>query len=194
VWKGAKWPTRNHRPTLSYQEKVREDTRGHERDDRQPAISMTPPLDRRDFLARLVALPIATGLSLKTRRKAPRPPMTVYMSPECGCCGAWTNYVRAAGFKVTVKEVDDADAIRKDLGIPAALASCHTAVVGSYLIEGHVPADLIDRILAEKPTARGLAVPGMPGTAPGMDVPGSKEKYDVLLFTSAGKATVFAKR
>lgn len=118
--------------------------------------------------------------------------MTVYKSPTCGCCKDWVKHVEKAGFKVTVKDLADVAPIKKDLGLPLALASCHTAVVGAYLIEGHVPADLIDKMLAEKPTARGLAIPGMPPSAPGMDIPGTK--YDVLLFTADGKTKVYASR
>jgi len=123
-----------------------------------------------------------------------RPPMTVYKSPSCGCCKNWVAHVQKAGFTVTIKDVADVDPVKRDLGVPAALASCHTAVLGAYVIEGHVPADVIDRLLAEKPAGRGLAVPGMPQSAPGMDVPGSKDHYDILLFTAAGKTSVYAKR
>jgi hypothetical protein len=140
----------------------------------------------------MAALPIVTALGVGARPKRVRPPMTVYKSPTCGCCTKWVEHVQKAGFKVTVKDMADVDPIKKDLGMPAALASCHTAVVGAYLVEGHVPADLIDKMLAEKPAARGLAVPGMPASSPGMDMPG--EKYDVLLFTADGKTRVYARR
>jgi hypothetical protein len=155
---------------------------------------MTLPLDRRGFLTRFAMLPIVTGLELSTRRKAPRPPMTVYKSPTCGCCKKWIEHVEKAGFRVTVKDLPDVSGIKRDMGVPAALASCHTALVGAYVIEGHVPADLIDKLLADKPVARGLAVPGMPGSSPGMDVPGSNEHFDVMLFTAEGKSRVYAKR
>lgn len=118
--------------------------------------------------------------------------MTVYKSPSCGCCKKWIEHIEKAGFKVTVKDIPDVTPYKKDLGVPAALASCHTGVIGAYLIEGHVPADLIDKLLAEKPAGRGLAIPGMPQSAPGMDIPG--QKYDVLLFTTDGKTKVFASR
>lgn len=152
-------------------------------------------LNRREFLIRLAAAPLAVApivTALPARRV--RPPMTVYKSPTCGCCKAWVTHVEKAGFKVTVKDMPDANlaALKKDLGMPQALASCHTAVLGAYLIEGHVPADLIDKLLAEKPAGRGLAIPGMPPSAPGMDIPGTK--YDVLLFTSDGKTKVYASR
>lgn len=122
--------------------------------------------------------------------------MTVYKSPTCGCCAKWVDHVKDAGYKVTVKDVKDPDlaALKKDLGVPTALTSCHTAVVGAYLVEGHVPADLIDKMLAEKATGRGLAVPGMPAGSPGMEMGAQTDRYDVLLFTTDGKTKVFAKR
>jgi hypothetical protein len=149
---------------------------------------MTAKLNRREFLIRLAVAPIVTALPLSRAR----PPMTVYKSPTCGCCKEWVKHVEKAGFKVTVKDLVDVNPIKKDLGLPLALASCHTAVVGAYLIEGHVPADLIDKLLAEKPKARGLTIPGMPSSAPGMDIPG--QKYDVLIFTSDGKTKIYASR
>lgn len=145
-------------------------------------------MHRRDFLTRMALAPIVTALPSKRAR----PPMTVYKTPTCGCCKKWVEHVEKAGFKVTVKDMPDVSPVRKDLGVPAALASCHTAVVGAYLIEGHVPADLIDKMLAEKPAGRGLTIPGMPASAPGMDLPG--QKYDVLLFTIDGKTKIYASR
>jgi hypothetical protein len=149
-------------------------------------------LNRREFLGRLAVLPIVTALP--ERRRRARPPMTVYKSATSGCCKDWVKHAEKGGFKVTVKDVPDAglSQIKKDLGLPPGLASCHTTVVGAYLIEGHVPADLVDKLLAEKPKARGLTIPGMPQSAPGMDIPG--QKYNVLLFTTDGKTTVYASR
>lgn len=155
---------------------------------------MSAFLDRRDFLARFAAVPIVTALGMRPKklRDQARPRMTVYKTPACGCCGKWVTHVEKAGFKVTVKDVESTDAIRKEMGVPAALGSCHTAIVGKYIVEGHVPADLIDKMLAQQPAARGLTIPGMPASAPGMDMPG--QKYDVLLFTSDGKTSVYASR
>jgi hypothetical protein len=155
---------------------------------------VSTPLDRRDFLARFAALPIVSALAGGRSKKQARPPMTVYKEPTCGCCSKWVDHVKEAGYKVTVRDVKDMAPIKKDLGVPAALASCHTAVVGAYLVEGHVPADLIDKMLAEKATGRGLAVPGMPSGSPGMEVGGVPDRYDVLLFGTDGKTRVFAKR
>ena len=156
---------------------------------------MSEPLDRRDFLARFAAFPIVSALAGGRVRRQARPTMTVYKSPTCGCCAKWIDHVRAAGFTVAIRDVNDINAVKKDLGVPAALGSCHTAVIGRYLVEGHAPADVIDKMLADKPNARGIAVPGMPSGSPGMEVPGSAgDRYDVLLFTTDGKTSVFARR
>jgi hypothetical protein len=122
--------------------------------------------------------------------------MTVYKSPTCGCCKAWVDHVRAAGFEVTSIDVDDVTPYKKKYGVPLDLASCHTGVVEGYAIEGHVPADLINKLLRERPkNAKALAVPGMPMGSPGMEVPGGrKDAYNVLLVDAKGKATVYAKR
>ena len=126
---------------------------------------------------------------------APKKQMTVYKSPTCGCCKAWVDHVRAAGYEVKAIDVDDVTPYKKKYGVPLDLSSCHTAVVGGYAIEGHVPADLIDRLLREKPkNAKALAVPGMPVGSPGMEVGGRKDAYNVMLIDRNGKATVYAKR
>jgi hypothetical protein len=147
---------------------------------------------RRQFLAQFAAVPIVTGLGVNARSKAPRPPMTVYKTPTCSCCKKWVEHVEKAGFKVTVRDMADVSSVRRDVGVPARLASCHTAIVGAYVIEGHVPADLIDKLLADKTPGKGLTIPGMPQSAPGMDFPG--EPYEVLLFTTDGKTRVYARR
>ena len=116
----------------------------------------------------------------------------IYKSPYCGCCGKWAEHNTKAGFKVKTHEVDDVPGMRKKLGMPDKLGSCHTAKVGNYLIEGHVPASDIRRLLKEKPKAIGLAVPGMPPGSPGMDVPNSPP-YETLLVQSDGNTKVFAK-
>lgn len=156
---------------------------------------MSDILDRRDFLARFSAFPVIIS-AFGGRRPQSRAAMTVYKSPTCGCCTKWVDHVKDAGFKVSIKDVTDMDAIKRDLGVPAQLASCHTAVVGPYVLEGHVPADAIEKLLADKPArARGLAVPGMPVGSPGMEVPGrAADRYEVMLFTTDGKASVFSVR
>jgi hypothetical protein len=114
--------------------------------------------------------------------------MTVNKDPNCGCCSGWVEHVRSAGFDTAVNELNDLAPLKSRLSIPAALASCHTAQVDGYVIEGHVPASAIRRLLSERPQAIGLAVPGMPVGSPGMEVPDSPaETYDVVLFGPAGQ-------
>lgn len=121
-------------------------------------------------------------------------PMTVYRSPYCGCCGAWVAHVRAAGFEVKVVMVDDTTAERQRLGLPDRFGSCHTAVVAGYVIEGHVPAEQIKRLLALRLNALGLAVPSMPPGSPGMEQPdGRQHPYEVLLIDKKGREQVFAR-
>ncbi len=116
------------------------------------------------------------------------PKMVVTKDPNCGCCGAWVDHVRAAGFSVDVIENPEINRIKARLGVPQALASCHTAEIGGYVIEGHVPADVIKRLLAEKPAANGLAVPGMPMGSPGMEMEGMEpDAYEVVLFGPSGQ-------
>ena len=148
---------------------------------------------RREFMrvsvgatAALVAMP-----SLLRALDAPVK-MTVYKSPSCGCCKDWVKYMQAQGFTAGVKDMNDLSEIKRSLGVPAKLESCHTALVGAYVIEGHVPADLVKKILAEKPQIVGLAAPGMPADAPGMG--NGKTPYDVISWDKAGKTSVFAKR
>jgi hypothetical protein len=113
------------------------------------------------------------------------PLMTVTKDPTCGCCGGWVEHVEAAGYPVRVVESADLDSMKQRLGVPAELASCHTAEVGGYVVEGHVPAAAINRLLAERPSGTGLTVPGMPVGSPGMEIPGvDPEPYEVLLFGS----------
>jgi hypothetical protein len=118
-------------------------------------------------------------------------PMTVWKSPWCGCCGGWIEHVRASGFAVEVKESEDLDSVKNQAAIPEELRSCHTAMVGGYVIEGHVPAADVERLLAGRPDARGLAVPGMPSGSPGMEN-GTIEPYDVLLLNRDGTSEVFS--
>lgn len=120
------------------------------------------------------------------------PPVEVFKSPSCGCCGKWIDHMRQAGFKVDVQETNDVPAARKKLGMPDRLGSCHTARIGNYVVEGHVPAADAQRLLKEKPKALGVAVPSMPPGAPGMDVPNSSP-YETLLVQADGSTRVFAK-
>jgi hypothetical protein len=120
--------------------------------------------------------------------------MKVYAAPTCGCCGTWVDYIRDYGFEVEVEHRNDMGAVKEALGLPAHLASCHTAVVNDYVIEGHVPGDDLRRFLAEAPAARGLTVPGMPLGSPGMEVPtGEVDAYEVLTFNADGPVGVYAR-
>ncbi len=132
---------------------------------------------------------LALGLSKPVR-------FTVYKTPTCGCCRSWVTHARSVFADADIKTLDmnDLSEVKARLGIPASLQSCHTVVTGPYVFEGHVPADLIKRFLAERPKALGLAVPGMPAGSPGMEMGDYKNPYDVLLFDKAGKTRVYAKR
>lgn len=110
-----------------------------------------------------------------------RPAITVWKDPSCGCCAGWIEHLRGNGFVATVIETADMASIKSKQRVPADLASCHTAVIDGYTIEGHVPAQAILRLITEKPAGRGLAVPGMPAGSPGMEG-GRPEIYDVVLF------------
>lgn len=119
------------------------------------------------------------------------PLVTVYKDPECGCCKSWVEYMRKHGFRVDAKDTRDMDQVKANLGVPKSLASCHTAIVGGYIIEGHVPAADIERLLKLKPKIAGLAVPGMPAGSPGMEGP-PPVHYQVIAFERSGKTRVFA--
>lgn len=119
--------------------------------------------------------------------------MTVYKSPYCGCCKNWIEHVRAGGYSVKVVDMEVLDGVKKSLKVPPPAESCHTAVVEGYVIEGHVPVKDIDRLLAERPKATGLAVPGMPTGSPGMEVPGTPaDRFNVYLFDDT-KASVYSR-
>ncbi len=118
--------------------------------------------------------------------------ITVYKSPWCGCCKKWIAHIRANGHSVQVKNMENLDMIKKMAGVPDRLQSCHTAMVNGYAVEGHVPAKDIARLLAERPKAKGLAVPGMPAGSPGMEQ-GAPERYDVLLFQRDGSTRVYSR-
>src|SRR5262249_27429467 len=119
---------------------------------------------------------------------AEEPSITVHEDPSCGCCSGWVQHLQKAGFVTKVFDTNDIDAVKKRLGVPDDLAACHTAEVAGYLVEGHVPAPALKRLLSEKPGARGLAVPGMPVGSPGMEG-GGPEPYEVVLFGPSGRQT-----
>ncbi len=119
--------------------------------------------------------------------------VTVYKTPTCGCCRAWVDHLRAEGFRVETVDRDDLTMVKAVNAVPGQLQSCHTATVGGYVVEGHVPAGDIRRLLAERPPVAGVAVPGMPVGSPGMEVPGTPaDRYDVLSFDRSGSTAVFA--
>ena len=149
-----------------------------------------PVLDRRHLLG--LGLLALAGMARPARAAAPLPTVQVYKNPSCGCCGAWADHMRAAGFAVEVHAVDFPGAIRRQHGLPDRFASCHTALVDGYVVEGHVPAAEVKRLLASRPRAVGLAVPSMPPSSPGMDVPGRNDPYQVLLVDAQGRETVWA--
>lgn len=122
----------------------------------------------------------------------PLPQIEVFKSPTCGCCTAWIDHLKVAGFPVKVVDVDDTTVVRRRHGLPDKFGSCHTGIVKGYVIEGHVPSADIKRLLAMKPAAIGLAVPGMPVGSPGMEQGNHQDPYDVLLVDKSGRETVFA--
>jgi hypothetical protein len=117
----------------------------------------------------------------------------VYKDANCGCCKEWVKHLEQNGFTVEAMDMPDISAVKTKYGVNRELQACHTAVIGDYVVEGHVPADLIVKMLEEKPAIAGLAVPGMPMGSPGMEG-ASKEKYDVLTFDRAGRTTVYSQR
>ena len=119
--------------------------------------------------------------------------ITVYKSPTCGCCSKWVDHLKANGFDVIAKDVPEVIPYKIRGGVTPELASCHTAFVDGYVIEGHVPAQDIKRLLLERPKAKGLAVPGMPVGSPGMEQGSRKDPYDVKLINNEGEATVFSR-
>jgi hypothetical protein len=133
----------------------------------------------------------ATTLAAMPAPKADPIPMTVYRSESCGCCKKWEDHMRQNGFTVKSVVQDDLSAIKAESGVTANLRSCHTALVAGYVIEGHVPAADVQRLLKEKPKVIGLTAPGMPQSSPGMDI--GKEPYEVLTFDAKGQTASWAK-
>ena len=118
--------------------------------------------------------------------------LTVFASPTCGCCSDWIEHMRDKGFQAEKREVSNINRVKKEAGLPRALASCHTAFIGGYIIEGHVPASDVKRLLREQPDAAGLSVPRMPMGSPGMKVQGrGRDAFDVILFRKNGNQEVF---
>ena len=144
---------------------------------------------RNPFLVLALSSVLGAGLSTAV---AAGEMVDVYKSPNCGCCGKWVDHLKNAGFEVRSHNVMDVPAARKQLGMPDRLGSCHTAKVGNYVVEGHVPAADVKRMLSEKPAITGISAPGMPMGSPGMEGPYPADRYDVVSFDAEGKTAVFA--
>ena len=144
-------------------------------------------IGRRGFLG----LAAASLIACSTAEQPPRL-VRVHKSPTCGCCGDWVTHLRQSGFEVEVQEVDDLEPIALRLGVPEQLRSCHTGEIGGYFVEGHVPAADIQRLIAQRPNALGITVPGMPMGSPGMDRGPVRQPYQTLLVDRSGTPSVFA--
>lgn len=163
----------------------------------QAATSQPEPAAVPRAAAQRPAVPQPAASSNAVAETAPAAPtlarVVVHKSPYCGCCGLWVEHMREAGFAVEVRNVDNLNPIKESVGVPLAKGSCHTAQVGNYFIEGHVPAEDVKRLLAEQPEARGLVLPGMPKGSPGMEVPdGSIDAYTVELVANDGSTSAFS--
>ena len=149
-------------------------------------------MTRRTLLA---ALSLAALLVATASAQAPAlTKMTVYKSPTCGCCAKWVEHMKKAGFDLAVTDTDNVSLIKAEHKVPSNLAACHTAIVNGYVVEGHVPDDVIRKMLAEKPKISGIAVAGMPMGAPGMETDGVPQSYDVMAFDATGASRVYAKK
>lgn len=144
-------------------------------------------IDRRTMLGLVLSAIPVVACTKPVRAEV----LTVYKSPQCGCCGAWVKHVEASGIAVRVVETDRVADKASQLRVPEKFRSCHTAEIGGYFIEGHVPADDIRKLLRERPQARGLAVPGMPIGSPGMEQGGRRETFNTVIVDGAGAARIF---
>jgi hypothetical protein len=147
-------------------------------------------------LAAGTAVAVVRTQSSKTANAAAKPSVAVFKSATCGCCALWNKHMEAAGHAVTSRDMTDMTAVKDEHRIPGSLRSCHTALVGGYVLEGHVPADVVAKLLAERPKGViGLAVPGMPVGSPGMEsADGRQTPYDVMAFTQDGQSRVYASK
>jgi hypothetical protein len=139
----------------------------------------------------LIFVGLAVALLAPGSWADPRPAIEVYKSPTCGCCVRWIGHLEANGFSVVARAVQDTRVVKRALGVPARLGACHTALIEGFVIEGHVPASDVARLLEKRPAVRGLAVPGMPVGSPGMEGP-RPEPYAVLSFDATGRTEVFS--
>jgi len=158
---------------------------------RQTNVSTKPMF--KSAIWSMTAAVILIGAILIYQKPSVAADVVVYKSPTCGCCNSWIKHMQKNGYTIEAYNSTDMQKGKNKIGVPSKLASCHTAIVGGYVIEGHVPADVIARLLKEKPAIKGLAVPGMPMGSPGMEGP-TKNPYDVVTFDENGKTSVFARR
>ena len=144
----------------------------------------------------LVGVSVAVVSSQSGKTSANKPSVAVFKSPTCGCCAKWNEHMSAAGYTVTSRDMTDMTAVKDEHRVPSSLRSCHTALVAGYVLEGHVPADVVAKLLAERPAGVvGLAVPGMPAGSPGMEsADGFKTPYQVMAFTQDGQSRVYASK
>jgi hypothetical protein len=142
-------------------------------------------------LAAFAALGVTTAAAPSRVDRSGKPTITVYKDPNCGCCKNWIEHLIKHGYTVKVNDTRELKKVKQSLGVPEKLEACHTALVGAYLVEGHVPAEDIDRLLRTTPKVAGIAVPGMPAGSPGMEM-GAKQRYSVISFDRAGKTAIFA--
>ncbi len=156
----------------------------------QPAGHIDP-VARRIAVQTVIGLAVSLALPQWTLASTGSVTITVWKTPNCGCCKEWVAHLKKNGFEVIAHDVKDTTPIRQKLGLPDKFASCHTASLGDYVLEGHVPATEIRRLLREKPAARGLAVPGMPVGSPGMEMGNTRDAYDVLLVLKDGSSRTY---
>jgi hypothetical protein len=152
---------------------------------------MSNPIPSRRQALILLAAPFATVLGSR-KALAGLPNVKAYRNPGCGCCEKWSGLMKDAGFAITMEDDPNLADRKASLGVPAKIAGCHTAIIGPYIIEGHVPPADIIKFLSENPKALGLAVPGMPAESPGMETGGTPEKFDVMAFSKDGSWVTYA--
>jgi len=150
-------------------------------------------IGRRHWGALLLAATVAGVGGLAIAAPSPGPEISVYKNASCGCCKKWVEHLQAAGFRVTVHDTSTLAGVMERYGVPRKLTACHTAVVDGYVIEGHVPADVIQRLLKERPGIAGVAVPGMPAGSPGMESE-TPARFYILTFDKNGTTSVYGAR
>jgi hypothetical protein len=152
------------------------------------------PQLRRLGIVLAAAIPLSGAAAVPLQQTPAKPRVTVYKSPTCGCCSKWVDHMRAHGFDVKAMDVENINDVKRKNGVPQALSSCHTSLVNGYVLEGHVPADVVSRLIRERPKVAGLAVREMPIGSPGMEVEGRKDSYAIETFDKAGQSAVYERR